>query len=940
MSVAGSTSSQGTHSRSPSRSRSPPYSDGRYPNNTRYRYDYNYRPIRSGMSAALDDYRDMRERERDRDRDRPMGLRDDRYAPRGRERYTPYYRDEHYASSSSSSNMPRDYPKMPGNLLRRDDKLPNSSSSSSIKDLKDDTTKPPSTSTSADPPPNAYPSSRDYDRRRDGYMRYESSSYGSMNYQMPPFGDSYRPDRDMPPSPSVPYYERDRLDDRDFYRRSNGASNDYDRYRTTPGNNPTRHVSRPSWSSNKERMLDRDRPERIDIRSGRTSPIKERSETKPEEKKEETESEYEDMDMEANKEEAKKQALQAMENEPSADMVNFADTSVVRKRPQLLINQLRSKNDQTDDALYEKILQDNRKIAQKNACMADGLWQGKKETEESWLDQENWSKPLYASIQDYPCVQDNIAQFEKLRISVAHSLSLQKTALKKKERFLKNEYKRLHEQWTRKNLALDMRRDEERKVSDRYNSYRSSSRQQRERPEEYVDNVIFISGAPDALRFKNDGASTPYGLYTSDAARSEAELLEIIQSLETAEMRNPESRAKKTTATIPPMILDERERMRTFDDRSGLVKDPLSYYHTGPDTGDVWNQQEVTTFMESYMMYPKQFERIAMAVGTKTACQCVLFYYRKKKKIDFKALMKKGRRGKATKHRDRIAAAIRAVTGDSVSPRKAKSKGSALMADIGEAQVSRKAKEKDAAERKSRELRDLEQANAYWDGVAERKKTKRPSSVAPSGPTSSASDDTEMMLQQIQPERRRTNSAGVNLQRRKGRSPREPVIAEAVLPTESTKRYTEETMDTEEEMDEKQSIASTKWSEREKEMAIEAFKQHGRDFVKVAGLVKTKTEEQCRNFYHNFKRKFGPNAFHEEETAQPILSPQDIGTLSGRADLKAEEEDAAAALVDMFQMGANTLNEAPKNLALPPSSARIDEFVTIPPSPVTTPGIA
>ncbi|KAI8087918.1 uncharacterized protein B0P05DRAFT_584621 [Gilbertella persicaria] len=1064
MSVAGSTSSQGTHSRSPSRSRSPPYSDGRYPNNTRYRYDYNYRPIRSGMSAALDDYRDMRERERDRDRDRPMGLRDDRYAPRGRERddrYTPYYRDEHYASSSSSSNMPRDYPKMPGNLLRRDDKLPNSSSSSSIKDLKDDTTKPPSTSTSADPPPNAYPSSRymdwrererdrdrerryrdddrrrDYDRRRDGYMRYESSSYGSMNYQMPPFGDSYRPDRDMPPSPSVPYYERDRLDDRDFYRRSNGASNDYDRYRTTPGNNPTRHVSRPSWSSNKERMLDRDRPERIDIRSGRTSPIKERSETKPEEKKEETESESkptieqqkpepmeidttttttttsstiqqeqdsheleegetqdnkpainmtqeqiveriddienqitmyeemlelatkreskkekekeqeqeqeeedEDMDMEANKEEAKKQALQAMENEPSADMVNFADTSVVRKRPQLLINQLRSKNDQTDDALYEKILQDNRKIAQKNACMADGLWQGKKETEESWLDQENWSKPLYASIQDYPCVQDNIAQFEKLRISVAHSLSLQKTALKKKERFLKNEYKRLHEQWTRKNLALDMRRDEERKVSDRYNSYRSSSRQQRERPEEYVDNVIFISGAPDALRFKNDGASTPYGLYTSDAARSEAELLEIIQSLETAEMRNPESRAKKTTATIPPMILDERERMRTFDDRSGLVKDPLSYYHTGPDTGDVWNQQEVTTFMESYMMYPKQFERIAMAVGTKTACQCVLFYYRKKKKIDFKALMKKGRRGKATKHRDRIAAAIRAVTGDSVSPRKAKSKGSALMADIGEAQVSRKAKEKDAAERKSRELRDLEQANAYWDGVAERKKTKRPSSVAPSGPTSSASDDTEMMLQQIQPERRRTNSAGVNLQRRKGRSPREPVIAEAVLPTESTKRYTEETMDTEEEMDEKQSIASTKWSEREKEMAIEAFKQHGRDFVKVAGLVKTKTEEQCRNFYHNFKRKFGPNAFHEEETAQPILSPQDIGTLSGRADLKAEEEDAAAALVDMFQMGANTPNEAPKNLALPPSSARIDEFVTIPPSPVTTPGIA
>lgn len=81
MSVAGSTSSHGTHSRSPSRSRSPPpYNEGRY--SSRYRYDYNYRSNRS-MSAALDDYRDLRDRERDRER----MLRDDRYLPPRRDRY-------------------------------------------------------------------------------------------------------------------------------------------------------------------------------------------------------------------------------------------------------------------------------------------------------------------------------------------------------------------------------------------------------------------------------------------------------------------------------------------------------------------------------------------------------------------------------------------------------------------------------------------------------------------------------------------------------------------------------------------------------------------------------------------------------------------------------------------------------------------------------------
>jgi hypothetical protein len=97
MSVAGSTSSQGTHSRSPSRSRSPPYSDGRYPPSSSgsrgysTRYDsYNYGRGRNNMSAALDDYRDLRDRERDREidreRDRSRGLMRDYMSPRGRER--------------------------------------------------------------------------------------------------------------------------------------------------------------------------------------------------------------------------------------------------------------------------------------------------------------------------------------------------------------------------------------------------------------------------------------------------------------------------------------------------------------------------------------------------------------------------------------------------------------------------------------------------------------------------------------------------------------------------------------------------------------------------------------------------------------------------------------------------------------------------------------
>ena len=82
-------------------------------------------------------------------------------------------------------------------------------------------------------------------------MRYDNSGYGpppplappSLSMSYAPFGgDSYRPDRDrdrdMPPSPGGPhlsYYDRDRMDDREFYRHvPRNAPMDTDRYRGRP----------------------------------------------------------------------------------------------------------------------------------------------------------------------------------------------------------------------------------------------------------------------------------------------------------------------------------------------------------------------------------------------------------------------------------------------------------------------------------------------------------------------------------------------------------------------------------------------------------------------------------------------------------------------------------------------------------------------------------
>lgn len=611
--------------------------------------------------------------------------------------------------------------------------------------------------------------------------------------------------------------------------------------------------------------------------------------------------ENEDQKEQDEREAAKQQALQVISEDhrdvPDIEKLSLTTSPIMRKKPQLLINQVRS-NDETDDLLSEKLLQQNRQLARQNSLMIGG-WQGKKDDPETWSNEIQWSKPLYERIEDYPCYKDNIQHFSAIKCSVAANLAGRKAALAKKEQRLRREYKRLYQGWKKRNLDLDRIREQQQQQSSTGNSRRRGD----EESDDCVDGVSF-SSSNDVLRFGTDDKSSSgnnnntnknsksNGPWTSDAVRSEAELLEIIQSLESADMRNPELRAAKTTATIPAMILDIKERMRTFDDRSGLVTDPLTYYHTGVDTEDHWTQQEMAAFMESYMQYPKQFEKIAAAVKSKTAPQCVLFYYRKKQKIDFKALVSKGRRGRAAKRRDRLAEAIRRATGEgpAFSTRKAKSKGSALMTDIGEAQVSRKAKQKES-ERKSRELRELEEANAYWDSVNERRRNKRSSG------TSSSQQQQASTVEESGGQQRR-------FPRRKGRSPQAPAN---YTMGEDGDVYGEMDDGGGDASDKGMTTPTAKWTEKDKETAIDAFKRHGRNFVRVSSLVGTKTEDQCRNFYHNFKRKYGPNAFNEESPAAP----------STNMGLKADEEDAAAALMGMCQMDSTKSSTPP-----PPRHAR------------------
>ncbi len=155
-----------------------------------------------------------------------------------------------------------------------------------------------------------------------------------------------------------------------------------------------------------------------------------------------------------------------------------------------------------------------------------------------------------------------------------------------------------------------------------------------------------------------------------DAVRSEAEFLEILASLENADMQDPNMRAARTTATAPDMHINvdsDQLTKRRYDDINGYVADPLAFYLDKFDP-DVWSEEEKAIFARRYALWPKQFGKIAQALPHKTPSQCVRYYYLNKKEPgnDFKALAAARNRERKRKARGK--------------PKKAK--GSALMADL------------------------------------------------------------------------------------------------------------------------------------------------------------------------------------------------------------------------------------------------------------------
>ena len=349
---------------------------------------------------------------------------------------------------------------------------------------------------------------------------------------------------------------------------------------------------------------------------------------------------------------------------------------------------------------------------------------------------------------------------------------------------LKAEYRALNAAWKKYCEHLD-------KVYERREMQRRASVSGHE---EEPANAQSALATPLAARTSRRGAGAGFG----DAVRSEAEFLEILASLENAEMQDPVTRAARTAATAPDMAVRVAGDLPLIDHDNGYVADPVDFYFGGYDP-DVWSDEEQAIFTKRYALYPKQFGRIARGLPHKTMQQCVAFYYLHKHLPgnNFKALSTRSRERKRK---------------SKTRPKKAK--GSALMADMAGPE------EPEADEEEKTPKRRLDEDKKTPGAKRPRTKPRTPEAAEPA-PAQAEERDL---------------AAAEALEALAGIAP-----APKKRPRPRPKR--------DENEEPKSRSRGPHWSMTERAEFLRLLALHGKDWVALATAFPAKTAAQTRNFF-------------------------------------------------------------------------------------------
>uniref|UniRef100_K3XAE4 SANT domain-containing protein n=1 Tax=Globisporangium ultimum (strain ATCC 200006 / CBS 805.95 / DAOM BR144) TaxID=431595 RepID=K3XAE4_GLOUD len=301
---------------------------------------------------------------------------------------------------------------------------------------------------------------------------------------------------------------------------------------------------------------------------------------------------------------------------------------------------------------------------------------------------------IYRQPSDYPIYHENLARGLELRDSIRLKVRTRNRLRHEHLKKLAREYVDLKKMWKQrvKKMEKDRKRQDKlrtkQKLKQKQKSASSSgdagggmsNQQSSSVPQIFASGTgsggiggsdIGYSGGNNSGAVGNSVIRTSSRLTNNSSAelqsKSDLEKLEQAKAQAIADQEVRKKRLKNALTTIvPDMIISHEEREARYFVRFGngqsCMTNGVAYDWRKREKAEMlvnpWNDLEKCIYIDKFLQYPKNFARISSFLSNKNTGDVIAFYYRTKKIVDYKALLREQqlrRRGAGVKFPDRVA---------------------------------------------------------------------------------------------------------------------------------------------------------------------------------------------------------------------------------------------------------------------------------------------
>jgi hypothetical protein len=516
--------------------------------------------------------------------------------------------------------------------------------------------------------------------------------------------------------------------------------------------------------------------------------------------------------------------------------------------------------------------------------------------------------PRIGLLQELPFYNENIESFEmEVRPHLAKILHNRRLELEDKKEMLQEVFARKFDKWSKRARELKDKEDQQRME------------------------IMLSPAEPGMGQRSRRGRGGGFGV--SDVINSEAEFEQVLAKLKAQEDGVGPGIDPSRWAVDPPMELDPAKRdAMAYRDRNTLVIDPTHEVKRRAQAV-IWSEEERKVYRQKFTQHGKDFPRIARHLPNKTWNDCVDYYYRNKHTEGLKALLRRqngywNRRGQKLNQPFGAVVGAGGMSGPRRAPVGARPRDMSeepLPPDEGDvsnaesdsgwtdferalfvAALSEYGKDFAAVSDYMGKIKTEEECREFWathrrklkldEVVMEADFARRPArrrggertnnqieipevkkrkSVAEETAVPAAADETDEDKQEGQVEaempvisgrKRKTTGQAGGKKKKKQAEDQDVLLSQELLqsPVEEVPKH--------------KGPMPPPWNLADKKSFVKAWKQHGKNFAKIASILGSKTTAQVRAYYNYWNPRFDfDNMLVEakaKQAAREALSPQ------------------------------------------------------------------